>query len=304
MRYFVFLVAALFFQSSADANPTFVQGRYFSPLGEKAIPLEEQVQEDTVELVDAAFEQAKKLMYAGGKVKFLIGKKIVDFGCGLGMASRQIRNHISAQGSYIGLDASKLQIDKAKELFPHENFILGDQNSEKVREALADADIVFLRDVTQFQQKDRHENFLKSLYGALKPGAIIIDIETILPTDLEVGLTDEYHRLGLIWLLKENFDAYRGVSPKFIESLGSELRFISHTQVVESRHDQMVHTSQAKKELSELVAHIPVGADERTWCSAENLEHVQSTIDDIPEGENDFWLGKRTYIVVARKPLN
>lgn len=103
------------------------------------------------------------------QAKLPAGSRIVDLGCGPGDPTTRL---LSAHHRVIGVDASKVQIELARQAVPNAEFVIADLRRFSLRVGCLDA-VVCLYALGHVPAED-HRDVLRSIADWLRPGGLLL----------------------------------------------------------------------------------------------------------------------------------
>jgi 2-polyprenyl-3-methyl-5-hydroxy-6-metoxy-1,4-benzoquinol methylase len=98
------------------------------------------------------------------------GKILLDFGCGVG-AMRNTLKKMYPGVIYVGLDKDPSSYESCQKHYPHDKFVLSDENSD----IISIADVVFMRALVMHQ--DKPSEFLEKITNKMKSHSVLIIFE-------------------------------------------------------------------------------------------------------------------------------
>ncbi len=231
--------------------------------------------------------------------KNISGSTIVDFGCGTSSTYDGITYLIGSTGQYIGIDASKEQITFNKSRFKEALYIVGDENSAASKAAISSADIVYLRFVVMHQKNPR--DFVEEIYGAMKPGAILIIQE---PEDTEyrkAEMVKKYPFSGNLCDFKIKVGKKLDLDYSFSKNLEPIFKELKPKRLIHTAEHIYVPLKQAKKLLENNIKEIGKKDVDKKILTDEEIKNYICDISKLPEESDDYWNLDFLHTFIAEK---
>lgn len=284
--------------SSSTTRQTFNAEKYSVARGEKVRHHQQMLESKYASPIRRAFEKASDLSGVSP-----LGWKVVDFGCGLGLTRGTIGKIIGETGLYTGVDICEEDIQVAQADSPGVPFILGDQNTPEVQEALGQADVVFMRLVTMHQQSGTHETFLGEVFKHLKPGGILIDLEPAGTPEQEAFLTEKSPLFKIIFDLKRTREAQNGVKYDIALQEKTLLGKLTDIPVMEISEDNVVSAAEGAAGVKRLLGAVSNAAIQSGAITLDQLNELTRTLDELARTPNFYFHNGKTFVFIAKKPV-
>lgn len=226
------------------------------------------------------------------------GMTAVDLGCGTSSAYPDIQNLIGPSGKYIGIDNSEQQIAFNKRRFSEISYILGNEDTKEVQEALARADIIYIRFVVMHQTNPK--NFLEKIYSSAKSGAFIIIQEPESDEEKKKFIQSKYPFAIELCDFKTLIGKKRGLDYNFASQIEPSIQTLKPKKLVHNTEYIELPMSQAKVFLAKTFNEIH--DKDASVLSKELLAHYMSILSKLPEGENDKWRLDLMHTIIVQKP--
>jgi trans-aconitate methyltransferase len=118
--------------------------------------------------------KAKKLFQWVSQLQTIKTKHILDFGCGDGIMTEQVRS-LFPKSSLSGVDPSKKSIEIAQKNYPSINFQVSTDNLKMFK--TNSFDIIFTATVFHHIPFDEHQHYIDQLTRILKPKGLLVIFE-------------------------------------------------------------------------------------------------------------------------------
>ncbi len=236
-------------------------------------------------------------------IKGLSGLRIVDFGCGTSEIYADVMSFIGRSGNYIGTDRSADQISFAREKYPTAEYIVGDESNPQVLQSISKADIVYMRLVVMHQKQPAA--FVKKIYEAMKPGAILIMQEVEDTPEQKEVMLKQYPNIDGVDKL---YDYKKTLGPRvsvdygiarYLKNIFAKLEPINLT---ENAEEVMLSMATDKPLLEEAMHEIESKCVPQGILSQEEVDAWLETIAKLPTGEDNFWSWGKYHTIIGQKP--
>lgn len=225
------------------------------------------------------------------------GMTVVDFGCGTSSAYPDIKTLIGSSGKYIGIDESAKQIEFNRARFNKVDYIVGNEQTKETKEALASADIIYIRFVVMHQKNPKH--FLKIIYNIAKPDAFIIIQEPETDKEKRKFIAAKYPFATELCDFKTQIGKKRGLNYNFAVHIEPALQSLRPKKLIHYATYNELPMSQAKVFLGKTLNEIHI--KDPSVLSEELLTHYLNIISKLPEGKDDKWRLDLMHTIIAQK---
>ncbi|MCH9812274.1 class I SAM-dependent methyltransferase [bacterium] len=242
-------------------------------------------------------ELCKAFTFASAMVD-LEGKVVVDFGCGVSSAYRGIATFIGENGTYIGIDSSKKQIEVAQAKNPHIEYLCGDQTCTQIQEVLKRADIIYLRAVVM-HQKDPQQ-FLEEFYSILRPGTVVLIQEPENTVGQKNMMRFIYPHSYVLCTLKDDLGRRRGFDYNFAGKASSVLSDLSPSTFIHLHENLWATCKQAKVMYEGIITNVKQSLLKDSF-SEEELGVYVDALEMLPDSNQRTWILDELHTFIVQK---